>query len=155
MYLVEFDPLSVARLNMLMAMDPVYDKFLLAAMAASVAAVVRETSSRAPVGTRASGGFSGGGHGTLRRGIRPGIITPELGTVGMLASIPYALRREKGYTGMWDTHRTGGQVGQKWRFYNSDPGAFYMRDGFEAALPFIAAAFEIANTLAIRVVADL
>lgn len=132
-YVMSFDAASLMRLSRLMATAPIFARYYAAAMNASVAKVISESKQRAPVLT-----------GTLRRGITGRTESPWRGVVGVGQQVPYARRREFGFSGMTDA------LG---RFYPHDPGSFYLHGGLDASQPFIRTAFFTATELALRDIA--
>lgn len=132
LYEVTFDPATVAKVSAMSAMVANMPAFYSAAMHASVNYVKDQASGFAPVIT-----------GNLRRGLRAIVDNPMQGRVGVVVSVPYARRRELGFSGMRDS------LG---RYYPHDPGSFYLRRGLDASLPFIQSAFATEADLAIRTV---
>jgi hypothetical protein len=137
-FTVAFTPDTMLRIARLAAVAPVFEAYYLTAMNACVNKVADEARQRAPVNTR-----PGQGGGTLRRGIQGHTRSPWVGEVGVSNAVPYARRREYGFSGMTDA------LG---RYYPYDPGAFYLTNGLKASEPFIAAAFAGATTMAIRTI---
>lgn len=139
-FTVAFTPATMVRIARLAACAPIFEAYYLTAMNACVNKVADEARQRAPVG-QSIRGHTGG---TLRRGIQGHTRSPWLGEVGVTNVVPYAQRRERGFSGMTDS------LG---RFYPSDPGSFYLQRGLEASRPFIAAAFSAATAAGIRTIA--
>lgn len=135
--IAELDPASLARLASLMASARIFVPYYTAAMRASVVHVVTESKRVASTSFKNP-------TGTLMRGITGHVVNPWLGVAGVGKEIPYARRREFGFTGKTDS------LG---RFYAYDPGAFYMHKGLEASRPFINAAYASATLAALKTIA--
>ena len=133
-YLVTVDAASLARIARLVAVAPIFAKYYTSAMNASVAKVMQESKNAA------SESFMNP-TGTLMRGITGHVESPWRGVVGVGQEVPYARRREFGFSGMTDS------LG---RYYPSDPGAFYLHTGLQRSQAFISSAFTAATELAIR-----
>lgn len=136
-YGFSFDGGTLRRMAMLMNTAPVFERFYMVAMNQSVNMVNRRAQENAPVLT-----------GTLRRAIRGKVLNPYLGQVGVLATVPYARRREYGFDGRTDA------LG---RFYPMDPvdpdkraHMFYLRRALQTSQPEINALYRTATALAIR-----
>ena len=136
-FTVAFTPATMARIARLAACAPIFAEFYLAAMNACVNKVADEARQNATTNPQVR-------TGTLRRGIQGHVRSPWLGEVGVTNTVPYARRREKGFSGMTDS------LG---RFYPSDPGTFYLQRGLEASRPFIAATFAAATAAGFRTIA--
>lgn len=134
LYRMSFSPATMARLTRLLRAGAVFAEYYEAAMGYSVNLVATKAKENAHARFARP-------TGTLARGINGYVRTPFLGEVGVGVQVPYARRRELGFSGMTD--RLG-------RYYAQDPGAFYLRDGLRASEPGIVAAFHEANALAVR-----
>lgn len=137
-FAVEFSPASLARMASMINAAPVFAAYYSRAMSASVqqvATLAKQNTSSASVG-----GFMNPS-GTLMRGIRGRVISPWLGEVGVGREIPYAHRRERGFSGMTDS------LG---RYYPYDPGIEYLGRALREAQPFIGTTFRTATVFAIR-----
>ncbi len=143
-YTMTFDPATFARLRTLTRVAPIFTALSLAAMNACVNKVRTEAVMLAPVGSFGAGNGRTGTGGTLRRGITGQVRSPWEGVVGVGHEVPYARRREFGFSGMTDA------LG---RFYPNDPGAMYLHGGLDASRPFIVSAFRTAAQLAVQRVA--
>ena len=139
-YLVTVDAASLARIARLVAVAPIFAKYYTSAMNASVAKVMQESKNAAAE----SFGHSPSGYiptGYLMKAITGHVESPWRGVVGVGQEVPYARRREFGFSGMTDS------LG---RFYPNDPGAFYLHTGLQRSQAFIGTAFTAATELAIR-----
>lgn len=137
-YEMTLDPASVARIARLVQADVRMREFYLAAMRYSVSLVLGKAQANA-----ADGRFVNP-TGNLLQNITGYVASWDVGVVGVTRSVPYARRREFGFTGRTDS------LG---RHYTNDPGAFYLRDALTDSQPEIATAFGAATTLAIRNIA--
>jgi Bacteriophage HK97-gp10, putative tail-component len=131
-FTVAFTPDTLLRIARLAAVAPVFEAYYLTAMNACVNKVADEARKNATANVRT---------GTLRRGIQGHVRSPWLGEVGVTNVVPYAHRREVGFSGQTDA------LG---RYYPYDPGTFYLERGLRTSEPFIAAAFAGATTAGIR-----
>lgn len=138
-YVVELTPGSVARLTALMGLSTRMAAYYMTAMGACVLKVQEN----AVVATK-DGRFRYERitpTGTISRGIKGYVESPYVGVVGVGHEVPYARRREFGFSGQTDA------LG---RTYTNDPGAFYLRDGLEGSRGFIVSAFGGAVGMAVR-----
>lgn len=140
LYGMEFDAATLRRIGAMVNAAPVFEMYYRSAMRYCVNLVSSRATQNAPVLT-----------GTLHRGIRGFTLSPYLGKVGVLSSIPYARRRELGFDARTD--RLG-------RFYPLDPKdpakrakMYYLRRALEDSRPEIAVAFRTATTMSIRTIA--
>lgn len=136
-YIVELDAASLKRIGAMMAAPAIFVPYYTTAMNASVQRVVTESKKVAATSFKNP-------TGTLMRGITGHVVNPWLGVAGVGAEIPYARRREFGFSGMTDA------LG---RHYTDDPGAFYMHKGLEASRSYITDAFGTATLAALRTIA--
>ena len=134
LFSMTFDAASLARMATLVNAAPIFAAAYQTAMGACVAKVVTESKNVA------STSFANP-TGTLMRGITGYVETPWRGIVGVGQQVPYARRREYGFSGMTDA------LG---RTYTDDPGAMYLHQGLENSRTFIRSAFFGATQLAIR-----
>ena len=141
-YAITFDPATIARIQAMLTADARMAEYYTTAMRACVSDVQANAQRFAPVGVYTTSNRTGG---NLRRGIRGQVLSPVEGVVGVAQSIPYARRRELGFSGMRD--RLG-------RFYPHDPGSFYLRRGMEASLPFIESTFRTAVQAGVQAIAQ-
>ncbi len=153
-YSMTFDPATIRRIAALTYAAPVFEGYYLSAMRYSVNLVNQLAQKNAPVGDYPGTKPKQTG-GNLRRSIRGQTVTPYLGKVGVLASVPYARRREFGFDGQTDS------LG---RYYPMDPTAgavsadgasarshmFYLHRALQTAQPAINAAWRTSTQLAIK-----
>lgn len=128
-YSVRLDPASAARIARLIAADARFQTYFLTAMRACVVKVqgsARDNASRRFANPT----------GNLLRNIQGYVASPYLGAVGVTPSVPYARRRELGFSGMTD--RLG-------RYYPDDPGQYYLQDALKDNEAFIADTFKAAT----------
>ena len=144
LYQMNLDPESISRINAMLMAETRFGSYYQAAMNACVNYVNRKAQENAPVLT-----------GTLRRGIRGLTLSPVLGVVGVVNSVPYGRRRELGFDNQTDA------IGRR---YTMDPlpdtvssdGAlarshmFYLRRALVDSQPFIRQAFSTTTALFVR-----
>jgi hypothetical protein len=133
-YVVSLDAASLARMRRLLMTGPIFARYYQAAMNSCVAKVVQESKTAASEAFRKP-------TGKLMGGITGQAQSPWRGVVGVGQQVPYARRREFGFSGMTDA------LG---RYYNLDPGAFYLHTGLQRAQPYIRTTFFAATELAMR-----
>lgn len=133
-FAVTFDAASLARFARMVNAAPVFARYYQGAMSACVLRVQGAAKDNAAQRFAAP-------TGNLLRNIQGRVASPWIGYVGVTRSVPYARRREFGFSGMTDS------LG---RFYPNDPGQFYLRDALSANRPFIQATFAAATAMAVR-----
>lgn len=130
-YSVRLDPASAARIARLIAVEAKFTEYFLTAMRACVVKV------QGAAKDNAASRFMQP-TGNLLRNIQGYVPSPYLGAVGVTRSVPYARRRELGFSGMTDS------LG---RYYPDDPGAYYLHDALKDNEPFIAETFAAATEM--------
>lgn len=140
LYRVEFSPESLIRMGRLINAEPIFAANYQRAIRTSTAEATRQAQRNAPVLT-----------GTLKRGIQGVVVSPWVGKVAVLASIPYAKRREFGFDNMTDaagrTYRRGDPM-----YTNPDKRSHmhYMHRALVAVQPFVNAQFKAATMMSWR-----
>lgn len=136
-FALSLDPSSLARISALVHAMPTFERYYTSAMRACVNLVNKKAQENAPVL-----------RGTLRRGIRGYVRSPWLGQVGVLASVPYARRREFGFDGRTDS------LGRYYPLDPKDPAKrtkmHYLQRALEDSRPFIRTTYRTATQLAIK-----
>ena len=140
LYSMQFDAASLRRMATMVNALPIFERYYLAAMRYSVNLVASRATQNAPVL-----------YGHLHRSIRGFPLTPYLGKAGVLATVPYARRREFGFDNRTD--RLG-------RHYALDPKdaekrahMYYLHRALDESRPEIAIAYRTAVQLSIREIA--
>ncbi|MBF6591860.1 MAG: HK97 gp10 family phage protein [Ktedonobacterales bacterium] len=140
LYKLEFSPEALMRIGRLINTGPTFARFYTAAMREAVNLVQHRAQANAPVLT-----------GALRRGIRGYVRSPWLGEVGVISSIPYAMRREFGFDGLTDslgrTYAAGDPL-----YTNPDKRSHmqYLHRALHDSQPEVNALWRTATRLAVR-----
>lgn len=139
-YTMAFTPATLRRFEAMVAAAPIMAGYYSAAMSFAVNRVATEAK-QATTELFNSNPIGGTPSGTLARGIVGQVLSPLRGQVGVGYQVPYARRREYGFSGMTDS------LG---RTYTNDPAKPYLETGLQRSLPAIESAFVEASALAIR-----